>query len=94
MILQTTHLPERAGGGARGPLLPATLHRELEDQEATAWLTEPMIATDTEIAMTWTWRLGGEATKVWLTFIAACCSVAYSAALIIAAALTNAPTTP
>ena len=54
MILQTTHLPGRAGGGARGPLLPATLHRELEDQEATAWLTEPMIAIDTETAMTWT----------------------------------------
>ena len=61
MILQTTHLPGRAGGGARGPLLPATLHRELEDQEATAWLTEPMIVTD--IAMTLTWRLGGEAMK-------------------------------
>ena len=63
MILQTTHLPGRTGGGARDPLLPATLHRELEDQEATAWLTEPMIATDTDIAMTWTWRLGGEATE-------------------------------
>ena len=38
MILQTTHhLPGRDGGGARGPLLPATLRPELEDQEATGW---------------------------------------------------------
>ena len=62
MIRQTTHLPGQAGGDARGPLLPATLRPELEDQEATAWLTETTIVID--IAMTLTWWLGGEATKI------------------------------
>ena len=60
MIRRTTHPLGQAGGDARGPLLLATLRPELEDQEATAWLTAAMIATDT--AMTSIWRSGGEAT--------------------------------
>ena len=61
MIRRTTHLLGQAGGDARCLLLLATLRPEPEDQEATAWLTAAMIATDT--AMTSTWRSGGEATE-------------------------------
>ena len=62
MIRRTMHPLGQAGGDARGPLLPATRHRELEDQEATVWLSAAMIATDSA-AMTSTWRSGGEATE-------------------------------